>query len=162
MNATPTVLPRVGRIRLAALFVGSGFGKIAGCDRTAACMASAGLPLVSVLLPLTIAIEFGGGLALAAGWFARPVAGLLALFTIAVTLAFHHFRDLPAAQAAMPQIHFMKNLSIIGGLPMVCAFGPGAIGVDARRRTTRRSASSPPPHSMRTATTVRPLFGATP
>ena len=36
----------------------------------------------------------------------------------------------------MQQINFMKNLSIAGGMLVLAAFGPGAIGIDARRRQT--------------------------
>jgi putative oxidoreductase len=115
----------------------SGWGKVAHYDATAGYMAAGGLPMIALLLPLTIAVELGGGLLLIAGLFARPVALLLALFTIPVTLTFHHFWDLPAAQAAMQQVHFLKNLSIIGGLAMVFAYGPGRLSVDGRRDARR-------------------------
>jgi putative oxidoreductase len=55
----------LGRIFLALLFVVSGVGKVTGYAATAALMASKGLPMVDILLPLTIAVELGGGLLLA-------------------------------------------------------------------------------------------------
>jgi len=64
----------IGRIFLALLFVVSGIGKITGYAGTAAVMAAKGLPIVDVLLPLTIAVELGGGLLLALGWKARWAA----------------------------------------------------------------------------------------
>ena len=33
-------------------------------------------------------------------------------------------------EAMSNQIHFMKNLSIAGGMLMVVAFGPGRFGID--------------------------------
>jgi putative oxidoreductase len=33
-------------------------------------------------------------------------------------------------------IHFLKNISIIGGLLQVAAFGAGALSIDARRLRT--------------------------
>ncbi len=72
----------VGRILLAILFIMSGFGKITGYDGTAAYMASKGLPMVGVLLPLTILTELGGGILLAIGYKARWAALALAGFTI--------------------------------------------------------------------------------
>ncbi len=133
-TSPPAIVPLVGRVLLALLFVVSGFGKVSHYDATAGYMASAGMPLIPLLLPATILVELGGGLLLIIGLFTRPVAVLLALFTIPVTLTFHHFWDLPAAQAAMQQIHFLKNLSIIGGLLMLYSYGAGSISVDGRRR----------------------------
>lgn len=120
----------VGRILLALIFIIAGFGKITGYAATAGYMAAKGLPMVGVLLPLTIATELGGGLLLAIGWKARWVALWLFLFLIPVTLVFHRFWGIDPAQAQSMQIHFMKNLSIMGGMLMVLAFGPGAYSVD--------------------------------
>lgn len=122
----------VGRILLAALFIVSGFGKITGYDGTAGYMAAKGLPLVNVLLPLTIAVELGGGILLAAGYKARAAALLLLLFTIPATLVFHAFWGIDPKEAAQQQIHFLKNVSIMGGMLMVFAHGAGAYGVDKR------------------------------
>ena len=120
----------VGRILLAVMFILSGFGKITGYDGTAGYMASKGLPMVNVLLPLTILTELGGGLALAAGFKARWVALLLAAFTILAGLIFHNFWAADAAQHMNQQINFMKNITIAGGMLMVFAFGPGRYSVD--------------------------------
>jgi len=120
-----------GRILLALIFVLSGFNKIVGYDGTAAYMANAGLPLVSILLPLTILIELGGGLLLILGWKTRIVAAVVFLFLIPVTLVFHgHAADPSQAQAQF--IHLLKNLSIMGGMLMLVAFGPGGWSVDGR------------------------------
>jgi putative oxidoreductase len=120
-----------GRILLALIFVFSGFGKITGYAGTAAYMA-AKLPLVSVLLPLTILTELGGGLALALGFKARWVGLWLAAFTILAALLFHDYWNADAAHRASQYINFMKNVSITGGLLMVFAFGPGAWSADKR------------------------------
>jgi putative oxidoreductase len=120
----------VGRILLAVMFIISGFGKITGYDGTAGYMAAKGLPMVNVLLPLTILTELGGGLDLVAGFKARWVALLLAGFTILAALIFHNFWAADAAQHMNQQIHFMKNITIAGGMLMVFAFGPGRYSVD--------------------------------
>ncbi len=115
-----------GRILLALLFIVSGGGKITSFSGTAGYMASAGLPVANVLLVLTIAVELGGGLLLVLGWKTRWAAAALFLFLIPATLVFHAFWAAPAAQAAMQQIHFMKNLAIMGGMLLLAACGPGA------------------------------------
>ena len=35
-------------------------------------------------------------------------------------------------------VHFLKNASILGGLMLVGAFGPGDLSVDGRRKGSRR------------------------
>lgn len=125
-----------GRFLLALIFILSGIGKIADFSGTAAYMASAGLPFVDLLLVLTIAVELGGGLLLALGWRARWAAAAIFLFLIPATLVFHAFWGMPAEQASMQQIQFMKNLAIMGGMLVVAALGPGAWALE-RIRTGR-------------------------
>ena len=136
MNNTNTNLANtaalVGRILLAVIFIKSGWGKIEGWDGTAGYMASKGLPMVPVLLALTIAIELGGGILLAIGFKARWAALAIALFLVPVTFIFHPFWGIPADQVMNQTNHFFKNVSIIGGMLMVFALGPGAWSVDKR------------------------------
>jgi putative oxidoreductase len=122
----------LGRIFLALLFVVSGIGKITGYAGTAAVMASKGLPLVDILLPLTIAVELGGGLLLALGWKARWAAAALFLFLIPTTLIFHQFWGIDPKLVQMQKIHFLKNVAIMGGMLLVLAIGAGAWSVDRR------------------------------
>lgn len=122
-----------GRVLLALLFVQSGFGKITGFTGTAAFMASKGMPMAEVLLVGAIAIEFLGGLMLIAGFHARWAALAIALFLVPTTLIFHNFVGLEAEAAKGQLTHFMKNVTILGGMLMVFAFGPGAWSLDARR-----------------------------
>jgi putative oxidoreductase len=129
-SSTNDAAALVGRILLAIMFIISGFGKITGYDGTAGYMAAKHLPMVSVLLPLTILTELGGGLALAAGFKARWVALLLAGFTILAAIIFHDFWAADAASKMNQQINFMKNITIAGGMLMVFAFGPGRYSVD--------------------------------
>jgi len=120
----------VGRVLLAVMFIISGIGKITGYDGTAAFMASKGLPMVGVLLPLTILTEVGGGILLVIGYKARWAALALAGFTILAALIFHNFWAVEVAQKMGQQINFMKNVSITGGMLMVFAFGAGRYSVD--------------------------------
>ncbi len=122
----------VGRIMLALIFIISGFGKITGYAGTAGYMASKGLPMVALLLPLTILVELGGGLLIAFGWKARWAAALIFLFLIPVTLVFHNPAGLDAAAAQGQMIHLLKNISIMGGMLGLFAFGPGGYSFDAK------------------------------
>lgn len=115
----------VGRVFIAAIFVVSGLGKIAGYAGTQAYMESMGVP--GFMLPVVIILEVIGGLAIIVGWQTRIVAFLLAGFTIVSAILFHaNFGD------QMQQISFMKNIAIAGGFLFLVANGPGALALDNR------------------------------
>ena len=135
MNPNPNtqnLLALAGRFLLAAIFVISGFGKIGGFDGVAGYIASKGLPMPQVLAALTIALELGGGLLLIVGYKVRWVALLFFLWLIPTTLIFHKFWGIDAAQVQNQMNHFLKNVSIMGGMLLVMAFGPGAYSLDKR------------------------------
>ena len=121
MNASLSLLGRVG---LSAIFLISGWGKLAGYDATQGYMESVGVS--GALLPLVIALELGGGLAVLAGLFTRWTALALAGFSIASALFFH------AAADPMQQIMFWKNVAMAGGFLVLAANGAGALSLDAR------------------------------
>ena len=133
MNSnTINVAALAGRILLALLFVIAGFGKIAGFDGTVGYMASKGLPMPQVLLVLTILLELGGGLLLMIGWKVRWVTLAFFLWLIPTTLIFHKFWGIEAAQVQNQMNHFLKNVSIMGGMLLLWALGPGAYSVDKK------------------------------
>ena len=120
----------VGRALLAAIFIVSGWGKITGFAGTAGYIASKGMPLPELMAAGAIAVEFFGGLALLAGLKARWAAAVIFLFVIPTTLIFHNPVGLPPQEAQGQMIHLLKNLSIMGGMLMVFAFGPGKYSFD--------------------------------
>ena len=125
--APNALLATGGRVLLAAIFVLSGASKLADPAGTAGYIASAGLPLPQVAVWVAIAVELLGGLALIAGLRVRLVAAALAAFTLVTAFAFHNnFAD------QVQMIMFMKNLSIIGGLLQVIAFGGGRLSLDRK------------------------------
>lgn len=128
MTIQPRYLPAFGRLLIAAIFLMSGLGKIAAPAATQGYIAAVGLPFPLLAFLVAIAIEVGGGALLVVGYKTRIVAGVMAGFTVATALAFHHaFGD----QNQM--IHFLKNISMTGGLLQVVAFGPGEFSLDARK-----------------------------
>jgi len=128
--STPVVV--AARVLLALMFVLAGISKFTGLEGTAGYIASKGLPLAPLLAFGTASLEVLGGLALAFGLKARWAAGALAFFTLLASFLFHNFWAMPADQVMVNQLMFMKNLSVIGGLLMVVAFGAGPASVDAR------------------------------
>jgi len=117
----------IGRLLLVAIFIQAGYGKIGGFEGTARYMASMGVP--GMLLPAVIAVELLGGLLIAVGYQTRLVALGLAIFTV---LAGYLFHFQPADRGQM--IHFMKNLSIVGGFLVLAGSGAGAYSIDGWRK----------------------------
>jgi putative oxidoreductase len=123
----------IARVLLALMFVLAGVGKLAGLEGTAGYIASKGLPMPMVLAAATGVLELVAGVMLIVGWQARWAALALAGFTLLASVLFHNYWAMPAEQQMMQQLMFMKNLSVIGGLLLVFAFGAGALSLDARR-----------------------------
>ena len=122
----------LGRIGLSLIFIVSGWSKLAGYEATQQYMETMGVP--GAMLPLVIALETGGGLAVLAGVFTRGAALALALFSLAAGMLFH------ADLADQNQfIHLMKNVALGGGFLMLAANGAGAFSVDAWRRDRQQS-----------------------
>lgn len=128
---TPLIV--IGRILLALMFIAAGFSKLGNIEGTAGYIASGGLPMGTVLAVVVGLLEVLGGLAIAVGFQARWAALALGLFTLLATVMFHKFWAVPADQAFVQQLMFMKNLSVAGGLFIVAALGAGPASLDARR-----------------------------
>ncbi len=115
------------RLLASAIFIGAGLSKLgAGYAGAQAYMTSVGLS--GALLPLVIALEIGGGLALLLGFQTRLAAFALSVFCIASGVLFHSGAD------QMQQIMFMKNLAMAGGLLAFTLFGAGRMSLDGESR----------------------------
>jgi putative oxidoreductase len=125
MNQLQAIAAPIGRILISLMFVTSGFSKVSGYAATQGYMEAMGVP--GALLPLVIAVELLGGLAVMLGWHTRIAAFLLAGFSLLSALLFHaNFGD------QMQMIMFMKNISIAGGFLMIVSLGGGAFTLDNR------------------------------
>jgi putative oxidoreductase len=135
-NATASTLydwaSFIGRIGLAVLFLWSGYGKWAHMEGNVGYMKVFGLPAADWLIWPVLLVELAAGVMLLVGWRARWAAVALVVFTLPATLIFHAYWSVPADQALNAQIHFMKNLAIIGGLLGIFAHGSGPLALDRR------------------------------
>lgn len=113
-----------GRAGLALLFILAGVGKLgAGYAATQGYMESMGI--AGGLLPLVIALEIGGGLAILTGLLTRTSALALAAFSVVSALIFHF--DLGDANQFNA---FFKNIAIAGGFVLLAAQGAGDYSLD--------------------------------
>ena len=126
MFSTSKYIDPVGRALMAAIFVLSGLGKLGGAPMTQSYMAAFGVP--GALLWPTAAFELGAGVLLLVGLFTRPVALLLASFSIVTAFIFHsHFAD------QIQMIMFLKNVAMTGGFLMIAKDGASGFSLDALR-----------------------------
>jgi putative oxidoreductase len=130
-------LPLLGRILLSGIFLASGVMKFADWEGTAGSMASQDIPLIPLLLPIAAVVEIVGGLMVLTGCFSRLGALALFLFLIPTTGIFHDFWTFQGAEQQNQMQHFMKNVTIMGGLLLVMGLGAGPLSIDAWRRTDR-------------------------
>ena len=128
MNQQQSIVSAAGRVLLAALFLVSGFGKLAAPSATKAYILAAAMPFPHLAYLVALAVEIGLAMALLLGCRTRVVAALMAAFTVATAFAFHApFAD-PSQMTA-----FLKNLAISGGLLHVSAYSAGSFALDALR-----------------------------
>ena len=126
-----SVLPLVGRLLLAAIFLVSAFGKLSAPGPTQGFIASVGLPMPVLSYMAAVIIELGGGLMLLTGYRTRLAAIVLAAFSVISAFVFHR-----ALGDQNQLFHFLKNLAMAGGLVQVIAFGAGSFSFDNRRQVS--------------------------
>jgi putative oxidoreductase len=125
MNNISTFAAPTGRLFLAMMFLMAGLSKIGNYAGTQGYMDAMGVP--GALLPLVIALEVLGGLAIILGWQTKIASLALAGFCVVSAVMFHNdFSN----QAEMSS--FMKNVTIAGGFLLLVAHGPGAYALDNR------------------------------
>lgn len=118
-------LMALGRVLLVLIYFIGGFGLLSG-DVPVDYAASKGVPAFAVWIGF--AIKLFGGLAVIIGFQTRIAALLLVLFTLGTAFIFHPF------WVEGEWNSFWKEISMIGGLLLLAAVGPGALSVDERKR----------------------------
>jgi putative oxidoreductase len=122
----------LGRLLFTAIFLMAGanhFNK-----QAIGYAASQGVPLASILVPLSGILAIAGGLSILLGYRAKIGAWLIALFLIPVTVMMHRFWAVSdPMMAQMQMIMFMKNVAMLGGALLIAQFGAGPLSLDARR-----------------------------
>lgn len=128
-----------GRILYTAVFLVSVPGHFS--ESTILHAANQGVPLAGFLVPVSGIVALLGGVSIMLGYRAKEGAWLIVLFLAPVTLMMHRFWDIAdPATAALQQIHFMKNLSLLGAALLIAHFGSGPLSLEnwTRRRSRER------------------------
>jgi len=120
----------VGRVLVTLIFLVVGYNKLTHFAATAAILASLKIPFPRFATVVAILIELVGGISVLVGFKTRFWAWIMFLYLIPVTFLIHSFWKMAGAERADIMIHFLKNLSILGALLLLAAYGPGPLSVD--------------------------------
>ena len=118
------------RVAMSAIFLPSGFQKLTHVSAFAASLAQHGVPDAALVAPIGAGAECFGAFLILTGTRLRWAALLMALFTAVAALIAHRFWALADAGRAQQEIHFMKNLAILGGFLALFVAGAGAYSLD--------------------------------
>jgi putative oxidoreductase len=122
----------IARILLAVLFVIFGWKKLTGFTGTGGYFTHLNLPMPTLAAIIAVVMEFFAGIAIVLGVLTRPVAVLLAVYTIATGFLGHPYWTMTGMEQVGAMINFYKNVSIAGGFLLLYVCGAGKYSVDAR------------------------------
>ncbi|MFJ1208646.1 DoxX family protein [Burkholderia pyrrocinia] len=127
------------RVAMMVLMVRFGREKLMAVSHTIDMMAGYGLPFPALAAAVSIGAELGLGVLLMIGCCTRPLAVLMALYTLATALAGHRYWTMTGGAQMANAIHFYKNVSIAGGLLLLAVTGAGTWSFDGWRAARRNA-----------------------
>jgi putative oxidoreductase len=119
------------RVLLTILFLIFGLRKLRDYSGTVRQMVQLGVPMPATAAAVATFMELPVALAVAVGAFGRSPALLLLLYTLGAALIGHHYWTIKGPDRVDSMDGFFKNISIMGGLLLLCVIGPGKYSVDA-------------------------------
>jgi putative oxidoreductase len=122
----------IARFLLALLFLIFGWSKLGDYSGTVAYMTQSGAPLPTIAALVAIVVEFVLSIAIILGIWTRPLAVVLALYSLATAYIGHPYWSMEGVDRSANMINFYKNFSIIGGFMLLYLTGPGNYSVDAK------------------------------
>lgn len=122
----------VARVLLVGLFIIFGYQKLIHFGGTIGYMQKLELPLPSVTAAIVVLMEFFAGLAIVLGFFTRPIALMMAIYTLGTAIIGHPFWTASGPEHFAAEVGFYKNISIIGGLLLLSLTGPGKYSVNTK------------------------------
>jgi putative oxidoreductase len=120
------------RILLMLLFVIFGWEKLTGFGGTVGYFGQTGVPMPALAALIAVVMEFFVGIAIILGLLTRPLAVLLAIYTLGTAIIGHHFWTMDGMPRMENEINFFKNVGIMGGLFLLYLTGAGGYSIDAK------------------------------
>jgi putative oxidoreductase len=131
MNGIDDGVILVARLFLAALYLVFGVRKLRDWQGTVAQMAGDGVATPRLASLVAVGMEVPVAFAVAAGAFTRPLAVLMALYTLGTSLIEHRYWAVKGPGWLDKMEAFYKNLAIMGGFLLLFVTGAGAWSIDA-------------------------------
>jgi len=131
MNGINDEIILVARLLLTALFMIFGWRKRTDYSGTVSQMVHEGFRIPVLPTLVSIFMELPVAFAIAIGAFTRPLAALMALYTLGTALIGHHYWTVKGADRVASMEGFYKDLSIMGGFLLLNITGPGKYSIDA-------------------------------
>ncbi|MEW1613102.1 MULTISPECIES: DoxX family protein [unclassified Streptomyces] len=161
-----TVLRKIARPLLASMFVSGGYTAVRDPARLVPVAEPVTDPVATTIAPRTSllpedpeslvrlngAVQLGAGVLLALGRAPRLASAALAVTLVPTTLAAHRFWTIedPEERAAQ-RVHFLKNVSLLGGLLIAAADTHGKPSLAYRTRSAVGHASDAVSHQAHAA-----------
>jgi putative oxidoreductase len=119
------------RLFLAVLFLIFGGRKLRDFSGTVSQMKADGLPLPVLAAAAATFMELPVAFAIAIGAFTRPLALLMAVYTLGTSLVEHRYWTVKGSGYVESLEGFYKNLAIAGGFLLLFLAGAGRYSIDA-------------------------------
>ncbi len=119
------------RLLLATLFLIFGWRKLRDFSGTVSQMVQLSVPTPALAAGIATFIELPVAFMVAVGAFTRPLALLMALYTLGTALIGHRYWTVKDADFVDSLDGFYKDLSIMGGFLLLYITGPGKYSIDA-------------------------------
>lgn len=130
------------RILMALLFLIFGWDKLTDFSGTVQYMTHVGAPFPPLATVVAIFMEVVVSIAIIVGFWTRPLALLMALYTLGTALIAHHYWNMTGMARFENEINFYKNISIIGGFFLLYVTGAGKYALDATLAANRSRGGS--------------------
>lgn len=114
----------LGRAMVASLYFFGATRKLMAPALTKKQIKDAGIPMAGVAYPIVLCVELLGGLGLVVGYRVSEAAAALAAFTLVIAVTMHR----NWADRATLNL-FLLDITIIGGLLVICGHGAGPISL---------------------------------
>jgi putative oxidoreductase len=131
MNGISDELILAARLLLATLFLIFGWRKVRDYSDTVSQMVQLGVPTPVLATVVSIFMELPVAFAIAIGVFTRPLAALMALYSLGTALIGHRYWTVKGAGYVDSLDGFYKDLSIMGGFLLLHITGAGKYSIDA-------------------------------
>jgi putative oxidoreductase len=119
------------RLLLATLFLIFGWRKLRDYSGTVSQMVQVGFAMPRLAAAVSMFMELPVAFAVAVGTFTRASAVLLAFYALGTAFAGHRYWTVKGVDYVDSLDGFYKNLSIMGGLLLLCVTGSGKYSIDA-------------------------------